>query len=68
MNPRPTLFASMKYVGSDFDADMAKMASNPEVQKWWRMTDKMQESPIPDAKGSAEGPWWGQMEEVFRLE
>lgn len=29
-----TLFATMKYVGDDFDSDMAKMKANPEVRKW----------------------------------
>ncbi|KAF2100442.1 L-rhamnose 1-epimeras-like protein [Rhizodiscina lignyota] len=68
LTPRPTLFASFKYVGNDYDSDMLRMASHPKVQEWWRLTDGMQESPIPGAKGSAEGPWWGQMDEVFRLE
>lgn len=69
MTPRPTLFASFKYVGQDWDADMARMAANPVIREWWAMTDGMQESPVEGAKGSAEGPgWWGPMEEVFRLE
>ncbi|EPS36175.1 hypothetical protein H072_10255 [Dactylellina haptotyla CBS 200.50] len=69
MNPRPTLFASFKYVGNSFDEDMARMVANPKVQEWWRMTDKMQESPVEGAVGSASGPgWWGQTEEVFYLD
>ncbi|KAF1919229.1 rhamnose mutarotase [Ampelomyces quisqualis] len=69
MSPRPTLFASFKYVGNAFDADMARMAANPKVQEWWRMTDEMQESPVHGAVGSKEGPgWWGQTEEVFYVE
>ena len=32
-----TLFATMKWSGSDFDADMEKMRSNPEVQRWWQL-------------------------------
>ncbi|KAI4911201.1 hypothetical protein J4E85_011339 [Alternaria conjuncta] len=67
--PRPMLFASFKYVGENFDEDMARMAENKVVQKWWKMTDKMQESPVKGAKGSATGPgWWGQTEEVFYVE
>lgn len=63
------LFASFKYVGENFDEDMARMAENKTVQKWWKMTDKMQESPVKGAKGSAKGPgWWGQTEEVFYVE
>jgi L-rhamnose mutarotase len=69
MSPRPTLFASFKYVGNAFDEDMARMAANPKVQEWWRMTDGMQESPVEGAIGSKDGPgWWGQTEEVFYLE
>lgn len=63
--PRPTLFASFKWVGQDWDADMARMEANPKVREWWAMTDRMQESPHPGAKGSAAGPWWKVMEEVF---
>lgn len=48
---------------------MARMAANPVVQEWWAMTDGMQESPVPGAVGSKEGPgWWGQTEEVFYVE
>jgi L-rhamnose mutarotase len=69
MQPRPTLFASFKYVGSAFDEDMARMAANPTVQEWWRMTDGMQESPVEGAVGSKDGPgWWGSTEEVFYAE
>jgi L-rhamnose mutarotase len=69
MQPRPTLFASFKYVGGKFDEDMKRMAENPKVQEWWRMTDGMQESPVEGATGSKSGPgWWGQTEEVFYVE
>ncbi|KAK6540440.1 hypothetical protein TWF694_009235 [Orbilia ellipsospora] len=69
LEPRPTLFASFKYVGNDFDGDMARMAANPKVQEWWDMTDGMQESPVEGAVGSASGPgWWGQTEEVFYVD
>ena len=64
-----TLFASMKYVGTDFAADMAKMKANPEVQRWWTMTDSMQESFSPGATGSVgDVSWWKELEEVFRVE
>ncbi|KAI6803300.1 hypothetical protein KC363_g2548 [Hortaea werneckii] len=64
-----TLFATMKWVGSDFDADMAKMAANPKVQEWWAMTDGMQESFVEGAKGSTDPKgWWKPLEEVFRFE
>ena len=64
-----TLFASMKYTGTDFEADMQKMKANPEVQRWWRMTDGMQESLVEGSKGSMdEKGWWKDLEEVFRCE
>jgi len=63
------LFASFKYTGSDFDADMENMRANPEVRKWWQMTDSMQESLVEGATGSTgQKPWWKNLEEVFRFE
>ncbi|KAJ6120701.1 hypothetical protein N7523_004981 [Penicillium sp. IBT 18751x] len=64
-----TLFATMKYIGTDFEGDMERMRANPKVREWWAMTDGMQESPIPGAVGSAEGPgWWKPLDEVFYCE
>lgn len=63
------LFASMKYTGSNFEGDMEKMQANPEVQKWWAMTDGMQESLVEGSKGSMDPRgWWRELEEVFRCE
>jgi L-rhamnose mutarotase len=55
------LFSYFEYVGQDFQADMAKMAANPEVKRWWTFTDPCQK-PLPDRR---EGEWWSAMEEVF---
>ncbi|KAJ6109357.1 hypothetical protein N7486_001591 [Penicillium sp. IBT 16267x] len=64
-----TLFATFKYVGTDFEGDMEAMRANPKVREWWAMTDGMQESPIPGAVGSADGPgWWKVLDEVFYTE
>lgn len=64
-----TLFATMKYVGSDFEGDMEKMKANPKVREWWAMTDGMQESLVDGSKGSTDGKgWWRGLEEVFRVE
>ncbi|KAF2774533.1 rhamnose mutarotase [Teratosphaeria nubilosa] len=64
-----TLFATMKYTGSNYDDDMKRMAENPEVQKWWAMTDGMQESFVEGSKGSTDPKgWWLGLEEVFRAE
>jgi L-rhamnose mutarotase len=55
------LFAYFEYVGDDFRGDMAKMAQNPNVKKWWTFTDPCQK-PLADR---AQGQWWASMEEVF---
>lgn len=39
-----TLFATFKYVGTDFEGDMEAMRANPKVREWWAMTDGMQVS------------------------
>jgi L-rhamnose mutarotase len=63
------LFATMKYNGNDFEADMEKMRANPEVRKWWQMTDSMQETLVDGSTGSTDQKgWWKDMEEVFRCE
>ncbi|PVH97563.1 rhamnose mutarotase [Periconia macrospinosa] len=63
------LVATFKYTGTSYSADMARMAANETVQEWWNMTDAMQVSPVEGATGSmGEKGWWGQCEEVFRLE
>ena len=61
------LFASFKYVGYDYEGDMQKMAENPKVREWWKMTDGYQESFVPGAKSSETGTpsWWKPVEEVF---
>lgn len=61
------LFASFKYIGYDWAGDMEKMAENPKVQEWWRMTDSYQESLVEGAKSSLAGspPWWKGLQEVF---
>ena len=58
------LFAYLEYTGEDFDSDMAKMAADPETQRWWKETDPCQ-LPLPDA--AAEGKIWADTEEVFHL-
>jgi L-rhamnose mutarotase len=58
------LFAYLEYAGQDFDADMAKIAADPETQRWWKETDPCQ-SPLPDA--GAKGKIWSDTEEVYFL-
>ena len=58
------LFAYFEYVGTDFEADMARMAADPKTQEWWEIMMPMQE-PWPTR---AEGEWWAEMQEVFHLD
>jgi L-rhamnose mutarotase len=60
----PYLFSYFEYTGSDFDADMQRMAEDPVTQEWWRHTDPCQ-APLP---GTPEGEWWTRMEEVFHVD
>jgi len=58
------LIAYLEYTGNDFDADMRKMAADPETQRWWKETDPCQ-SPLPDA--AAKGKIWADTKEVYYL-
>lgn len=58
------LFAYFEYVGTDFAADMAKMAADPTTQKWWSVMIPMQQ-PVENRQP---GEWWANMEEVFHLD
>jgi len=58
------LFSYLEYTGSDFEADMEKMAQDSLTQEWWKLTDPCQE-PVESA---GEGVWWADMEEVFHLD
>jgi L-rhamnose mutarotase len=64
------LFATFKYVGWDYHGDMERMRENSKVREWWAMTDGMQESMVPGAKGSEAGDpaWWKDVEEVFHAD
>ena len=58
------LFATFEYHGADYAADMAKMAADPETQRWWAICKPCQ-NPLANR---AEGEWWADMEEVFHLD
>ncbi|MCA0939506.1 L-rhamnose mutarotase [Yangia mangrovi] len=62
--PENLLFAYFEYVGTDFDADMAKMAADPVTQDWWALCMPLQR-PLETRD---EGAWWAEAEEVFHLE
>ena len=57
------LFAYFEYTGTDFQADMLKMAQDSITQAWWKETDPCQESIRADGKS-----WWLTMEEVFHTD
>jgi L-rhamnose mutarotase len=58
------LFSYLEYTGEDWTAAQIEIAADPETQRWWQLTDPMQE-PL---KTAAEGEWWGPAEEVFHLD
>lgn len=58
------LFSYLEYTGTDFEADMKKMAADSVTREWWKLTDPCQE-PVDSAE---EGVWWADMEEVYHLD
>jgi len=67
--PLQLLVAAFTYTGEDYDKDMAAIAADEETQRWWSLTDGMQESFNEGATGSGgEVPWWTDLEQVFRFE
>ncbi|WP_151718275.1 L-rhamnose mutarotase [Gemmobacter serpentinus] len=59
--PENLLFSYFEYHGSDFAADMGRMAEDPETQRWWAVCTPLQRA-LDTRK---EGEWWAEMEEVF---
>jgi L-rhamnose mutarotase len=55
------LFSYFEYAGSDFAADMSRMAADSVTQKWWEVCKPCQE-PLTSR---LEGEWWSDMPEVF---
>lgn len=58
------LFSYFEYVGDNFEADMAKMADDPETQRWWDVCKPCHE-PL---ETRAEGEWWASMDEIFHTD
>lgn len=58
------LFAYFEYNGTDFDADMAKMAEHEETQRWWDVVKPLME-PLENRKPEE---FWSDMQEIFHLE
>jgi L-rhamnose mutarotase len=58
------LFSYFEYVGNDFDGDMARMAADPETQRWWDVVKPLMQ-PIETRNL---GEFWADMEEIFHLD
>ena len=58
------LFSYVEYKGDDFEADMQRMAADPEIQRWWSECkpcfDLVEDLPP--------GEVWSPMEEIFYQE
>lgn len=59
-----TLFSYFEYHGTDYAADMARMAADKTTQEWWAIMEPMQ-NPLTDRKP---GEWWKEIEEVFHFD
>jgi L-rhamnose mutarotase len=62
--PENLMFSYYEYTGDDYAADMARMAADPETQRWWAINMPLQR-PL-DTR--ADGEWWAGMTEIFHLE
>ncbi|MGB7845289.1 MAG: L-rhamnose mutarotase [Candidatus Acidiferrum sp.] len=58
------LFGYFEYHGTDYAADMARMAADPKTQEWWALMGPMQQ-PL---ETRTEGEWWAEMREVFHTD
>ncbi|WP_107101341.1 L-rhamnose mutarotase [Peterkaempfera griseoplana] len=59
-----TLFGYFEYHGDDFAADLASVATDPDTQAWWQLTDPCQQ-PWPD---TGAGGTWSDLEEIWHLD
>jgi L-rhamnose mutarotase len=55
------LFSYVEYTGDNFDEDMAAMAADPEIQRWWGECKPCFE-PVDDLPP---GEVWAPMDQVF---
>ena len=62
--PENLMFSYFEYHGTDFAADMAKMAADAETQRWWAINMPLQR-PLDTRK---EGEWWADMTEIFHVD
>jgi len=57
------LFGYFEYTGSDYAADMAKMAEDPATQEWWRVCKPC----LQRVESETESDCWANMEQIFYL-
>ena len=62
--PENLLFSYFEYHGSDYAADMARMAADPETQRWWAINMPLQR-PLESREATE---WWAGMEEIFHAD
>ena len=62
--PENLLFGYWEYHGSNFEADMAAIAADPETRRWWTLCGPCQ---IPLASRRP-GEHWAPMASVFHLD
>ena len=62
--PENLLFGYWEYHGSDYAADMAAIAADPETQRWWTFCEPCQ-VPFPTR---AKGEHWASMPCVFHMD
>ena len=55
------LFCYFEYTDSNYEADMAAMDADPEIQRWYSLQMPLQR-PLEER---AEGEWWMKIKEVF---
>ena len=58
------LFTYFEYTGNDYEADMAKMAADPETRRWWDVVKPLMQ-PLETRKP---GEFWSDMKEIFHLD
>jgi len=58
------LLSYFEYTGTDYDADMAKMAADPKTQEWWAVCKPCQKQ----LDTCTPNEWWATAEEVFHCD
>ena len=58
------LFSYLEYYGTEYEADMGRLAQDEATQRWWILTMPMQHS----LRRSERDDWWLPLPEVFHLD